>query len=85
MTSPPLIEPSAIQVGPLIEFLMKWTEPSPKRHSTPPGWRERVAAYPPETVWSLQPSIWAGWLSQKEPGLGGLEPGPGVPNEPKLS
>ena len=43
MTSPPLIEPSWIQVGPLIEFLMKWTEPSPKRQSTPPGWRDRVA------------------------------------------
>ena len=76
MTSPPLIEPSWIQVGPLIEFLMKWTEPSPKRQSTPPGWRDRVAAYEPESFpWSLQPSIWAGWLSQREPGLGGLEPG----------
>ena len=49
MTSPPLIEPSWIQVIPLIEFLMKWTEPSPKRHSTPPGWRDRVAAYEPES------------------------------------
>ncbi len=87
MTSPSSIEPSWIQVGPLIEFLMKWTEPSPKRPSTPPGWRDRVPAYEPESVaWSLQPSIWAGWLSQREPGLGGLEPGfEGPPTVPMLS
>src|SRR5690242_15243295 len=28
-TSPPLIDPSAIQVAPLIVSLMKWTDPSP--------------------------------------------------------
>src|SRR5262249_4752747 len=76
MTSPPLIEPSWIQVGPLIEFLMKWTEPSPKRQSTPPGWRDRVPAYSPQRLpWSLQPSIWAGWRLQREPGLGGMGAG----------
>jgi hypothetical protein len=41
MTSPPLIVPSAIQVCGLIEFFMKWTEPSPKRVLTPPGCRLR--------------------------------------------
>ena len=42
-TSPALIEPSATQVFGLIEFLMKWTEPSPKSVLTPPGCRLREA------------------------------------------
>src|SRR5262249_30034397 len=43
-TSPPLIDPSAIQVAPLIESLMKRTDPSPNRVFTPPGCRLRVPA-----------------------------------------
>ena len=36
----------------LIEFFMKWTEPSPKRVLTPPGCRLRDPAYsPPWLPW----------------------------------
>jgi len=37
MTSPPLIEPSAIQVAPLMVSFMNRTAPSPIRTLTPPG------------------------------------------------
>ena len=77
MTSPPLIDPSAIQVCGLIEFFMKWTEPSPKRVLTPPGCRLRE---PPKAAPSddelKQASICTGWLSQSSPGWGGLWPTP---------
>ena len=71
MTSPPLIEPSWIQVGPLIEFLMKWTEPSPKRHSTPPGWRDRVAAYAPESDLVVAAQHLGGLAVAEGAGIGG--------------
>ena len=37
ITSPLWIEPSAIQMAPLIEFFMNRTEPSPNKTVTPPG------------------------------------------------
>ena len=65
--SPLLIEPSPIQIRGLIEFFMKWTEPSPKRVLTPPGWRLRdpVNAYPCLLPTLLHANCWSGWLSQK--------------------
>src|SRR4051794_10941569 len=44
MVSPAEIEPSAIQVAPLIVSLTNRTEPSPKRQLTPPGCRLRAPA-----------------------------------------
>ena len=38
MTSPPLRDPEARQVGRLIELLTKRTEPSHSPKLTPPGW-----------------------------------------------
>ena len=52
ITSPPAIEPSWTQVRALIEFFMKWTEPSPKSVFTPPGCRLRDPVYsPPSFPW----------------------------------
>src|SRR5262249_62062539 len=77
MTSPLLIVPSAIQVCGLIEFFMKWTEPSPKRVLTPPGCRlrEPLKAAPSDDELK-HGSICAGWLSQSSPACGGLWPTP---------
>jgi hypothetical protein len=46
IASPPARVPTAAQVPPSIEFLAKWTEPSPNRTLAPPGCRLRAAFQP---------------------------------------
>ena len=46
-TSPPALVPRAHHVCMLIDSLMKWTLPSPKRTLTPPGWNEKSSSLAP--------------------------------------